>query len=144
MTTNTTANDTDVKELAKLFNSEISAIKKLLNSQLPLINSEIKKLRRELQDLDTQLNVSYSKGFYDGRKYIVSTAEDILMCQTGCQTREDLAKTGNIPEFWTATLVKCFRDPTGVIPLAKTDNEYHKECLKIKTGRKRNDNAHDL
>jgi len=61
--------------------------------------------------------VSYSKGFYDGRLYIVSQAERILCEQTGCKTREELMSTGKLPSFWIATLVVCLDDPPNVLNL---------------------------
>jgi len=65
--------------------------------------------------------VSYSKGFYDGRLYIVSQAERILCEQTGCKTREELMSTGNLPNFWISTLVLCLDDPPNVLPPTKKE-----------------------
>lgn len=63
--------------------------------------------------------VSYSNGFHDGRRYIVSQAERILCEQTGCKTREELMLTGKLPNFWISTLVLCLDDPPNVLPLTK-------------------------
>lgn len=63
--------------------------------------------------------VSYSNGFHDGRRYIVSQAERILCEQTGCKTREELMLKEKLPNFWISTLVLCLDDPPNVLPLTK-------------------------
>lgn len=76
--------------------------------------AEVERGWRQFMD-----QVSYSNGFHDGRRYIVSQAERILCEQTGCKTREELMTTGKLPNFWISTLVLCLDDPPNVLPLTK-------------------------
>jgi len=98
------------KEVAKLTESQAVA-KKIQGLNLRL--DKVEEGWRQFMD-----QVSYSKGFYDGRLYIVSQAERILCEQTGCKTREELMSTGKLPNFWISTLVVCLDDPPNVLNLA--------------------------
>ena len=97
------------KEVAKLTESQAVAKK---FQELNLRLAKVEEGWRQFMD-----QVSYSKGFYDGRLYIVSQAERILCEQTGCKTREELMSTGKLPSFWIATLVVCLDDPPNVLNL---------------------------
>ena len=89
---------------------------------------QLKSYERRLRGVEERIDgvietLSYSKGFYDGRKYIVSTAESILCKQTGCKTRDELATSGKIPSFWTSTLILCLNDPPYVMDLTREKDE---------------------
>jgi len=86
---------------------------KKLDAKIAGLVSAVKRMEDQLHFLRDQ--VSYSQGFYAGRKYIVSTAEGILCKSNHFETREELATSGKLPAFWTSTLVLCLDDPPGVL-----------------------------
>ena len=71
---------------------------------------KIALLTRRVDELETGLNsqLYYSRGFYDGRRYIVSEAEAIM-------SQNNVSK----PAWWIAILVKCLIDPHNVYMLPK-------------------------
>ena len=110
----------------------IKIISENLHSVEESHKTKTRKLEDRVQGVEDRLcrlidQVSYSKGFYDGRKYIVSRAEEILCEQVGCKTREELATSGKLPSFWAATLVLCLNDPANVLDLAKKEGAREKE-----------------
>lgn len=92
----------------------LKPLEKLLAAKVQEASGLIDRVRGELD------NLVYSEGFYDGRKHIVSKAEEILVKQLGLTPREELAGSGKIPEFWIATLVLCLADPPNVRNLVKS------------------------
>ena len=87
------------------------------DAKIAELASAVERLEDQLHKVHDQ--VSYSQGFYAGRKYIVSTAEEILCKSNHCKTREELATSGKLPAFWVATLVLCLDDPPGVLSLSE-------------------------
>lgn len=79
--------------------------------------------RKESGGMPISDKLSYSKGFYDGRRYIVTEAEKILCRETGCKTRGQLIKTGKIPTFWKSTLTLCLQDMPNVLNLTKLEED---------------------
>ena len=77
----------------------------------------VERLEVKLEEMHDQ--AIYSQGFYDGRKYVVSQAEEILCKLNKCKTREELSESGKLPAFWLATLMLCLDDPPGVYCLSK-------------------------
>ena len=108
-----------LRQMSVQYDRQLSQMEK----QAVAVHSAIDKLQHESANLQNRLNDqwNYSKGFYDGRRYIVSRAEQILCEQTGCRSREELAASGKIPPFWTSTLVLCLDDPPRVLNLAKKE-----------------------
>ena len=78
--------------------------------------TKIAALEQSYKDLEAGLSeqLHYSRGFYDGRQYIVRTAEKILSNNIGCQNRQELVESGKLPAFWIATLVECLTNPPNV------------------------------
>jgi len=100
-------------------NSGIILVKQLGKSALDM-NKEAVALLETLRNGIKQ--VSYAKGFYDGRRYIVRTAEALLEQQYG-SNRDTLIKAGKLPYFWLNTLAKCLKDPATLNQTWKKDEE---------------------
>ena len=78
---------------------------------------QIALLTRRVDELETDLNsqLYYSRGFYDGRRYIVSVAEEIM-------DTESIPR----PAWWLGTLLKCLIDPPNLYNAAKKSEPVEK------------------
>lgn len=98
---------------------EMSLTRKAVNSMYEAQEQILKVKMQEAGKLIAQLHseldqITYSKGFYDGRNYLVTTAENMMVKNLGFKSREELSISGKMPVFWVATLVTCLTDPPSV------------------------------
>ena len=85
-------------------------VSKLEKSQEDLLKQtkELTTLRNNIVEMKKAYvdNMSYSKGFWDGRKYTATIAEEILVKNKQVH-----------PAFWVSTLARALTDPEPVIDL---------------------------
>ena len=110
-----TAIDLLVKEMAS-----VRKAVSMYEVQGAILKDKIQESEKVLEKLRSELDqITYSKGFYAGRKYIVTTAENIMMKHFGCRSREELSTSDKMPAFWIATLVMCLDDPPLVLDITE-------------------------
>lgn len=97
--------NTKVSDIAKQINAILLEIGKLKKSKEQFLK-DISILKEAVNE-----QVNYAKGFYDGRRYVVSKAETFLLKELGFANREALADAGKLPAWWIITLVECLTDP---------------------------------
>lgn len=93
-----------------------------------IIKEKIKEVDKLLDRLNAQVeDIIYSKGFYAGCRYVVGTAEDIMVKNFGLKSRAELATSDELPSFWIGTLIACLDDPPGVIHFPGREKKKRRE-----------------
>ena len=100
------------------------SISSIYEAQMKILNRMLAELDKGLMKLTGEIDgVTYSRGFYDGRQYFVTTFENIMAEYLGFACREELAKSGKMPAVWVVALAKCLKDTQMVLDISKLAQE---------------------